>query len=197
MRSHDFFIAYASPESRKAKQLCWYLEEEDCEVFLDKTGLQPGTPWPNRMREALAESRATVVSEPGCGKTDFAFAAASGLAPVGASPADRKPLEKYVRNDTRAQDLLYHYDAVRRFGDSQTGGEDGCRRAAMPQNYIVLEALGAALVSPVRKVVLIDEIDKAPKDLPNDLLRELDQGWFEIPEIPKRQQVDREAIEPP
>ena len=147
---------------------------------------------------ALALSKPLLLTgEPGCGKTDFAFAAASGLARDEDAEVDiSKPLEKYVRNDTRARDLLYHYDAVRRFGDAQTSGEVGRRRAAFPQNYITLEALGSALISPARRVVLIDEIDKASRDLPNDLLRELDQGWFEIPEMPEAQQVDEGAIDP-
>ncbi len=96
---------------------------------------------------------------------------------------DRLPLQCYVRSDSRARDLLYTYDAIRRFGDAQNGGPPGLARASDPCNYIELQALGRALVSFRRRVVLIDEIDKAPRDLPNDLLRELDQTSFEIPEI--------------
>ncbi|ETX01043.1 MAG: hypothetical protein ETSY1_08960 [Candidatus Entotheonella factor] len=146
---------------------------------------------------ALALERPLLLTgEPGCGKTDFAFAAASGLAAGDAAAETPKPLEQYVRSDTRARDLLYHYDAVRRFGDSQTGGERGRQRAEWPQNYIVLEPLGEGLMSPVQQVVLIDEIDKAPRDLPNDLLRELDQGWFDILEIPPVQPASQGQIEP-
>ena len=148
---------------------------------------------------ALALGRPLLLTgEPGCGKTDFAFAAATGLMdePQLISAETRVPLEQYVRSETRARDLLYTYDAVRRFGDAQTSGDLGKRRAAFPQNYVTLEPLGQALMSPVRRVVLIDEIDKAPRDLPNDLLRELDQGWFDIPEIPQTQPDDSVAIEP-
>ncbi|ETX03397.1 MAG: hypothetical protein ETSY2_33585 [Candidatus Entotheonella gemina] len=147
---------------------------------------------------ALALERPLLLTgEPGCGKTDFAFAAASGLMPPGDAAAETpKPLEQYVRSDTRARDLLYHYDAVRRFGDSQAGGERGRQRAEWPQNHIALEPLGEGLMSPEQRVVLIDEIDKAPRDLPNDLLRELDQGWFEIPEIPPVQSPSQGHIEP-
>jgi MoxR-like ATPase len=147
-----------------------------------------------------------LTGEPGCGKTDFAWAASGALAaaqgldvdlqaieksPVaGDGEADLafagvEPLQCYVRSDTRARDLLYLYDAVRRFGDAHHGGEDGAARAADPRRYIELQPLGRALVSSRRRVVLIDEIDKAPRDLPNDLLRELDQASFEIPEIPE------------
>lgn len=85
---------------------------------------------------------------------------------------------------------------MRRFGDAQASDNTSKRRAAWPQNYATLEALGQALISPVRRVVLIDEIDKAPRDLPNDLLRELDQGWFEIPEIPRLQPEEARPIDP-
>ena len=114
-----------------------------------------------------------LTGEPGCGKTDFAWAAARKLG--------REPLCCYVRSDTRARDLLYHYDAVRRFADAQGNRAE---EAARPQGYIDLMPLGQALLAPQQEVVLIDEIDKAPRDLPNDLLRELDQGHFDIPEIP-------------
>jgi MoxR-like ATPase len=148
---------------------------------------------------ALALERPLLLTgEPGCGKTDFAFAAATGLIdetqPI--PEAARTPLEQYVRSETRARDLLYVYDAVRRFGDAQAGDEASKRRAAWPQNYVTLEALGRALISPFRRVVLIDEIDKAPRDLPNDLLRELDQGQFEIPEIPRARPDQDQAIDP-
>ena len=58
-----------------------------------------------------------------------------------------------------------------------------------------MEALGIGLTAPQRQVVPIDEIDKAPRDLPNDLLRELDQGRFEIPEIPRDQVVEDGALD--
>lgn len=133
---------------------------------------------------ALALNRPLLLTgEPGCGKTDFAFAAAHGLTKDGDDPEAARPLEYYVRSDTTARDLLYRYDTVRRFSDAQTGGEADRRRAQFAQNYVTLEALGTGLISDARRVVLIDEIDKAQRDLPNDLLRELDQGSFEIPEV--------------
>lgn len=111
---------------------------------------------------------------PGCGKSDFACVAAKALGHDG-------PLRFHVRSDTRARDLLYSYDALVRFGDMQHGQHE---RAQDPRHYVSLRPLGAALMSPGRRpVVLIDEIDKAPRDLPNDLLHEIDEGWFEIPEI--------------
>ena len=152
----------------------------------------------------ILERPLLLTGEPGCGKTDFAFVVAHALADlevgprsepeagssgnIGASSAAEhdpgKPLECYIRSDTRARDLLYSYDALLRFADGHHGGEAGRSRAGDARNYIELQALGIAFTSPVRRVVLIDEIDKAPRDLPNDLLRELERGTFEIAEIP-------------
>ncbi len=117
-----------------------------------------------------------LTGEPGCGKSDFAWVAAHALGLT-------RPLCCYVRSDTRARDLLYHYDALSRFGDAQHGKIEEARD---PRNYVRLRPLGVALMRGERReVVLIDEIDKAPRDLPNDLLRELDEGHFEIGEIDK------------
>jgi MoxR-like ATPase len=145
---------------------------------------------------ALALGRPLLLSgEPGCGKTDFAFAAASGLCEDPNDPA-YTPLQFYVRSDTSARDLLYRYDAVRRFADAQTGETLDRSRARLPQNYITLEALAQALISPARRVVLVDEIDKAQRDLPNDLLRELDQNRFDIPEIDQLSDTKSAEAEP-
>lgn len=123
-----------------------------------------------------------LTGEPGCGKTDFAWAAATALASAQGepNPEEAEPLSCYVRSESRARDLLYHYDALSRFGDGQHGEPS---RARDIYQYLSLEALGQALLSSRRRVVLIDEIDKAPRDLPNDLLWELDRGHFEITEI--------------
>lgn len=115
-----------------------------------------------------------LTGEPGCGKSDFAWAAAKAL-------GLEAPLRCHIRSDTRARDLLYHYNALIRFSDAQHGDRE---RARDPRGYVSLRPLGAALMSRgKRQVVLIDEIDKAPRDLPNDLLHELDEGRFEIPEV--------------
>ena len=132
-----------------------------------------------------------MTGEPGCGKTHFAWAVAWGLhkqqnpAAVYRVEDAPQPLLCHVRSDSRARDLLYQYDAVRRFGDAQHSGDHGKQRAADARQYIELGGLGLALMNTTRKIVLIDEIDKAPRDLPNDLLHELDVGDFEIPEIPE------------
>ena len=131
-----------------------------------------------------------LTGEPGCGKTHFAWAAAWGLfkqmhrGAVYSLENAPQPLICQVRSDSRARDLLYQYDAIRRFGDAQHGGDIGKLRASDARQYIELGGLGRALMDQGRLVVLIDEIDKAQRDLPNDLLNELDFGDFEIPEIP-------------
>lgn len=114
-----------------------------------------------------------LTGEPGSGKSDFAWVAAhaEGL---------EAPLRCQVRSNTTAKELLYHFDALVRFADAQHGDRE---RARDPRHYVTLQPLGRALMSKARQVVLIDEIDKAPRDLPNDLLWELDEGHFEIPEI--------------
>lgn len=115
-----------------------------------------------------------LTGEPGCGKTDFAYVLGHALGwPV-------RPFQ--VRSPTTARDLLYSYDAVRRLADAQ-GDEVARQRAREPHHYLQLAALGEALTEAEPSVVLIDEIDKAPRDLPNDLLLELDRGRFQIPEL--------------
>lgn len=128
-----------------------------------------------------------LAGEPGCGKTDFAWYAARALATALGQPdaATAVPLECYVRSDLRARDLLYQYDALARFADAQHPPPGDSGRAQDARRYITLQPLGVGLMSPVQRVVLIDEIDKAPRDLPNDLLREMAQGRFTIPEIPE------------
>jgi len=117
--------------------------------------------------------------DPGSGKTRLAHAVAFALG---------LPLEEaYVKSTSRAQDLLYGYDAVRRLYDAQLrrGPDDDRSRVPDVREYIRLGPLGRAIARAEygrRSVVLIDEIDKADIDFPNDLLRELDQLAFEVPE---------------
>src|SRR5208282_713592 len=120
---------------------------------------------------ALALERPLLVKgEPGTGKTLLAEAIAASLG------ADLIPW--HVKSTTRAQDGLYVYDTVQRLYDSRFG--DGDVRDI--RHYIKLGPLGRAFKSEKRVVLLIDEVDKADLEFPNDLLHELDRMRFVIPE---------------
>ncbi|MEH2333695.1 AAA family ATPase [Nostoc sp.] len=114
--------------------------------------------------------------EPGCGKITLAQAIAHELG---------LPYEAwYIKSTTRARDGLYTYDAVGRLHDAQLArmGEASNFKVENLDNYIKLGPLGRAFKKEQRTVVLIDEIDKADIDFPNDLLRELDEQRFTIEE---------------
>src|SRR6059058_5149836 len=120
---------------------------------------------------ALALERPLLVKgEPGTGKTLLAEAIASGLG--------LKLLTWNVKSTTRAQDGLYVYDTVQRLYDSRFG--DGDVRDI--KRYIKLGPLGESFAATARVVLLIDEVDKADLEFPNDLLHELDRMRFHISE---------------
>lgn len=108
--------------------------------------------------------------EPGTGKTLLATAIAESL--------DAKLLTWHVKSTTRAQEGLYTYDTVQRLHDSRFGDGD----VDDLERYIKLGPLGQAFESDERVVLLIDEIDKADMEFPNDLLHEIDQMSFTIHE---------------
>jgi len=108
--------------------------------------------------------------EPGTGKTLLAQSIAEGL---------KRPLMRWnIKSTTKAQEGLYVYDTVQRLNDSRFG--DG--NVADIQRYIKLGKLGEAFVAEAPVVLLIDEIDKADLEFPNDLLAEIDEMRFFIPE---------------
>jgi MoxR-like ATPase len=109
-----------------------------------------------------------VKGEPGTGKTVLAHEIAEAL--------DAPLIEWHVKSTTKAQHGLYEYDAVARLRDGQLG-ED---RVADIGNYIVRGKLWEAFESDARPVLLIDEIDKADIEFPNDLLLELDRMEFHV-----------------
>jgi MoxR-like ATPase len=139
-----------------------------------------------------------VTGEPGTGKTQLAgsIAHALGLA---------RPLVFRAKSTSAARDLFYRYDSLRHFHDAQF------RDTAAPiESYIDCEALGLAILltlpraetasllpvslrdgGPTRSVVLIDEIDKAPRDLPNDVLDELESMSFTVKETGRSFRADQ------
>jgi MoxR-like ATPase len=130
-----------------------------------------------------------LTGEPGTGKTQLAASVAYefGLP---------SPLVFNVKTTSTARDLFYHYDAMRHFHDSHFGAN-----TLHVDDYIIYEAFGLAILlakdsaeadkflpathrgrGPTRSVVLIDEIDKAPRDLPNDVLNEIEEMSFTVTE---------------
>ncbi|WP_422016873.1 AAA family ATPase [Roseateles sp.] len=113
-----------------------------------------------------------IKGEPGTGKTMLAEEVASALGmPL---------LQWHIKSTTKAQQGLYEYDAVSRLRDSQLAGIEGSERVKNIENYIVKGVLWQAFEADEPVVLLIDEIDKADIEFPNDLLREIDRMEFYV-----------------
>jgi MoxR-like ATPase len=119
---------------------------------------------------AALERPLLIKGEPGTGKTLLAENVAQGL---------EMPLEKWhIKSTSKAQDGLYVYDTVQRLNDARFGDGD----VADIRSYIKLGPMGRTFAAKQQHVLLIDEIDKADIEFPNDLLRELDEMRFTVME---------------
>jgi MoxR-like ATPase len=147
---------------------------------------------------ALDLSRPLLLTgEPGTGKTQLAHSVAWQLAGRGLLNVTSAQIEKFETKSTSvAKDLFYTFDTLSRFQSAYS------RQETRNRDYLTYNALGRAILNsrpreeieqflsagfqysgPRRSVVLIDEVDKAPRDFPNDLLNEIDQMYFRIPEL--------------
>jgi MoxR-like ATPase len=123
-----------------------------------------------------------IKGEPGTGKTELARQVASSLAvPI---------IEWNIKSTTRAQQGLYEYDAVSRLRDSQLGNT----KIDNVENYIKKGKLWEAFIADSKVVLLIDEIDKADIEFPNDLLHELDKMEFHVYETGQQVRAKQRPI---
>jgi MoxR-like ATPase len=162
----------------------------------DPKGYRPDSGLVDAVNVALMLGQPLLVTgEPGTGKTQLAFSIAWELGDE--ELGNDKPLIFETKSTSAARDLFYTYDTLGRFHSAQT--QEGSQNSV---DYISYNALGAAILranerSEVerwlpkefkhtgrqRSVVLVDEIDKAPRDFPNDILNEVENMYFKVPEL--------------
>ena len=160
------WLAIAAGIAEDARRMSTFRRFEGSASYIADDGLI------SSVNASLALERPLLVKgEPGTGKTVLARAVAESL--------DRPLLTWHVKSTTKAVEGLYTYDVVQRLNDARFGGKD----ISDVRQYIHHGPLGRALTAEQPVVLLIDEVDKADLEFPNDLLRELDEMTFYIPEL--------------
>lgn len=165
----------------------------------DPSGYRPDAGLIDAVNVALILGQPLLLTgEPGTGKTQLAFSLAWEMGDEAAG--NHRPLVFETKSTSAARDLFYSYDTLGRFHAAQT--REGSQKSV---DYITYNALGTAILraselSEVeqwlpdnfvhrgrqRSVVLIDEVDKAPRDFPNDILNEVENMYFKVPELGNR-----------
>lgn len=177
------------------------------DALRDPSGYLAGAPLVNAVNVALAlEMPLLVTGEPGTGKTQLAYRMAAEL-------GFPEVLRFDTKSSSQAAELFYSFDSIRQFSRSQLAAAAG-QPLPPAREFLRLNALGLAIVRALppmvvrerlgedfvlpaaqRSLVLIDEIDKAPRDFPNDLLNQIEDSSFEVPELGERFQAPR-ALRP-
>jgi MoxR-like ATPase len=191
-----------NPANRRTEPL--KLEASRRERHTDPKGYRPNSGLVDAVNVALVLSQPLLLTgEPGTGKTQLAYHVAWEL-------GFGEPLMFETKSTNTARDLFYSYDTLGRFHAAQSG--EGSRNSL---DYITYNALGIAILRSQpeemvskwlpegfehggqrRSVVLVDEVDKAPRDFPNDLLNEVDNMYFKIPELGNEQIKADKAMRP-
>lgn len=189
-KENDLFYTGAFLETPQIVKRKIWDDKEEKEIEVEEK-IDPYLPDPDLVDAInlaiFLERPLLLMGEPGCGKTRVAEAVAGEF--FHREPDFRQFFyEWHIKSTTKAREGLYEYDAIRRLGEAQVNRQSGQAEALNIKHFIELGPMAKAFSHKdphKRPVLLIDEIDKADLDFPNDLLRELDKGVFHIPELKK------------
>ncbi len=159
------------------------MDNNDFDQFKGSHDYVISEPLRNAVNVSIALGKPLLIrGEPGTGKTKLAHSISSGL--------NKKLMVWNIKSTTKAQEGLYVYDTVQRLNDSRFGDKD----VSNIKHYIKLGKLGQAFSALEQVVLLIDEIDKADIEFPNDLLNELDEMSFYIPETDETVEANQRPL---